>query len=161
MTQAEYGERYKDHLLEQYKQSVEIVDRLNQRKDQVNRLYVTLVSALVAASSFAIASWPEKHADKLVPLLPVIISLVGMGLGLAWFITLQALERQLHAKIEVIREMELELPFPIHSLEIEKRNKIGSILQFKLPLPDYLLPLVFVLIFAFLLAWVSPSISPD
>ena len=44
----EYGENYQAHLPEQYKLYVEMADRVSQRRDQSNRFYVTLVSALVA-----------------------------------------------------------------------------------------------------------------
>ena len=48
MKRDEYGENYQDHLLEQYKLYVEMADRVSQRRDQSNRFYVTIISALVA-----------------------------------------------------------------------------------------------------------------
>ena len=48
MKPEEYGEDYRAHLLEQYKLYVEMADRVSQRRDQSNRFYVTIVSALAA-----------------------------------------------------------------------------------------------------------------
>ena len=158
MTPRQYGDKYRDHLLEQYKQSVEMADRLGQRKEQTSRLYVTLMTALIAASSFAIASWPEKYVEKFSPELPGIVGIIGIVLGLAWFTTLQALERQIQAKTETIREIELGLPFPLHSVEIIKRNRIGPIHNFKLPIPDLLLPFIFTMVFLISLAWAIDTV---
>lgn len=46
MKPEEYGEKYQDHLLAQYKLFVEMADRVSQRRDQSNRFYVTFVSAI-------------------------------------------------------------------------------------------------------------------
>ena len=48
MKPEEYGDKYSAHLLEQYKLYVEMADRVSQRRDQSNRFYVTIVSALAA-----------------------------------------------------------------------------------------------------------------
>ena len=45
----EYGEKYQDHLLEQYKLFIEMADRVSQRRDQSNRFYVTFVSAIAGS----------------------------------------------------------------------------------------------------------------
>ena len=152
MTPRQYGEKYRDHLLEQYKIWVEIVDRAIQRKEQANRLFITLITALIAASSFAIGSWPDALVEKLIPLMVALIAILGIVLGFAWFVTLQALERQIQAKLATIRKMELALPFPFYSVEISERNKIGRIWDFKLPVPDWLLPLIVIVLFFLLLA---------
>ena len=160
MTPRQYGEKYRDHLLEEYKLWVEVADRAVQRKEQTNRLFITLITALIAATSFAIGSWPEKQVDELIPLLPGIVGAVGLALGFAWFVTLQAQERQIHAKFETIKKMEVALPFPVYSVEIYERNNLGPIWDFKLPMPDWLLPLIFMLIFAGFLAIFAWLIAP-
>ena len=48
MSSDDYGPEYNNHLLEQYKLYVEMADRVSQRRDQSNRFYVTIVSALAA-----------------------------------------------------------------------------------------------------------------
>ena len=42
MTPSQYGDKYWDHLLEQYKIYVEMVEAVSQRKEQLNRYYPTL-----------------------------------------------------------------------------------------------------------------------
>ena len=48
MDRDKYGDNYQAHLLEQYKLYVEMADRISQRREQSNRFYAGLVSAIVA-----------------------------------------------------------------------------------------------------------------
>ena len=122
--------------MEQYQLWVNVADRAVQRKEQTNRLFITLITALFAASSFVIGSLLDRQLDKFIPLLPGIVGAAGIALGLAWFVTLQALERVIQAKLETIRKMETALPFPVYNTEINERNKIGPIFDLNLPLLD-------------------------
>ena len=42
MTPEEYGDKYPDHLLEQYKLYVEMTDRVSQRRERSNPFFMTL-----------------------------------------------------------------------------------------------------------------------
>lgn len=45
----EYGEKYRDHYLEQYKQYVEMADRVSARRLLANSFFLTVHSSIVAA----------------------------------------------------------------------------------------------------------------
>ena len=98
--------------MEQYKLwAGNVADRAVQREKQTNKLFITLVTALFAASSFVIGSLLYRQLDKFIPLLPGIVGAAGIALGLAWFVTLQALERVIEAKLETIRKLRLRCHF--------------------------------------------------
>jgi hypothetical protein len=49
--QAAYGDKFQDHLMEQYKICVEMADRVSVRRNQANSFYISLLSALIALLS--------------------------------------------------------------------------------------------------------------
>jgi len=48
MNREEYGEQFKEHLIEQYKLYVEMTDRISDRRERTNRFYISLLSVLLA-----------------------------------------------------------------------------------------------------------------
>ena len=153
MARGRYGPNYASQLLEQYKVYAELTDRVGQRKEQVNRLYVTLFSALIAASSLAVVSWPDKFTnitDKLFLVLPIGIIAVGLSLVLAWFVSLVSLEKLLYVRLETIREMESGLAFPVFTEEIKKWRSADPLSKFRVTPPVFALPVVFLAIFCVL-----------
>ncbi|MCK4735084.1 MAG: hypothetical protein KAT65_21710, partial [Methanophagales archaeon] len=53
-SEREYGEAFKQHLLEQYKLYVEMADRISTRRAQTNRFYISLLSGLLALLSIVV-----------------------------------------------------------------------------------------------------------
>lgn len=148
MTNAHYGVNFKEHFLEQYKLYVEMSDRISQRKEQTNRLYVTLFSALIASFSIAISSWPEYFEFDAFPWLPIVVGMVGILLSTTWFLNLYLLQRQISVKLGVIREMESVLPFRAFGMEMEKFGRFDSptvSIVFTIYRPDHLLPFIFLI----------------
>ena len=143
MTPEQYGDNYRDHYLEQYKLCVEMADRVTQRKEQTNRLYVTLFSALMAAFSFAMSSWPNDLRSQMLPWLPIVVGLVGVLLAAAWLINVSHLRRELILKERIIREMESSLTFEAFKTErqILKQEPYGYL--FRVVSSDVALPVIF------------------
>jgi hypothetical protein len=48
----EYGEQYKDHLLEQWKTCVEMANCNSERRISTNNVYITVNAAIIALISF-------------------------------------------------------------------------------------------------------------
>jgi hypothetical protein len=98
---------------EQYKLYVEMADRISERRDKANSLFLTLNSGVVTALGFL---W-DKHLTlntKWYVLLPLVVSL-----GFCWFwFRLVKSYRQLNGvKYELVGEMEKKLPIRIWSTE--------------------------------------------
>ena len=124
MKPEQYGEKYSDHFLEQYKLYVEMVDRISQRREQTNRFYVSLVAAIVALlvvlARFDVAgdSWPTIF---------LIAGLFGAALSAVWFVNIRSYRQLNSAKYEVINKMEAQLPVAGYCDEwdmLRSRNRV-------------------------------------
>jgi hypothetical protein len=113
MTPEDYGEKYSDHLMEQYKLYVEMADRVSQRRDQSNRFYVTILAALAAilviVARFALSG---NGADAtFLTVVFMVTGLFGAALSVIWFFNIRSYRTLNSAKFDVIHEIEKELPF--------------------------------------------------
>ena len=116
MTPERYGEQYPDHLLEQYKLYVEMADRISQRRDQSNKFYATVYSALAAVLLLAVRFDLSDSASAIVFLA---VGIVGTALAFIWWINIQSYRAINSAKFDVIHEIETKLPFPGYKREWE------------------------------------------
>ena len=60
MKPEEYGDKYSDHLLEQYKLYVEMTDRVSQRRERSNQFFITLLQAPRYSQSWHGCGWTER-----------------------------------------------------------------------------------------------------
>ncbi len=121
MRPEEYGERYSDHLLEQYKLYVEMADRVSQRRDQSNRFYGGLLAALVALlvvlARFVLSS--DGADGTFLTFVFLVSGLFGAALSVIWFVNIQSYRSLNTAKFQIINEMEKQLPYEGYSNEWE------------------------------------------
>ena len=108
MESSQYGPNHQEHLLEQYKLYVEMADRTSQRRDQSNRFYASLVSAIVV-SLVVLGRLGASGTDLYVALL--IAGLFGGSLSVVWFVNLHSYRVLNGAKYRVIHRMEDMLPW--------------------------------------------------
>ena len=108
INQLEYGDQFKDHLIEQYKIYVEMADRISQRRMMVNTFFITLNTTIITVSGLLkndIAQWY------------ILIFIVGLVTSIAWFYILNSY-RQLNAgKFKVVHEIEKFLPASLYDYE--------------------------------------------
>lgn len=116
MKPEEYGDRYLDHLLEQYKLYVEMSDRVSQRRDQANRLYIALLTGLAAVLAIVVDADVFSNVEAVVFL---IAGLVGASVCLVWYLTIQAYRALNSGKFAVIHEIEQQLPIEGYKKEWE------------------------------------------
>jgi hypothetical protein len=117
MKPEEYGEKYQDHLLEQYKLFVEMADRVSQRRDQSNRFYVTFVSAI--AGLLMVLARFGTSVNGIWPVVFLISGLLGMALSFIWFLNIKSYRTLNSAKFEIINDLERQLPYPGYAKEWE------------------------------------------
>lgn len=108
MEPSQYGPDYQEHLLGQYKLYVEMADRVSQRRDQSNRFYASLVSA-IAVALIVLVRLGASGTDLYVALL--IAGLFGGSLSVVWFVNLHSYRVLNGAKYRVIHRMEDMLPW--------------------------------------------------
>ena len=151
MTPEKYGEKYSDHLLEQYKLYVEMADRVSQRREQSNRFYVTLVAAIVA---LLILAARLGVADGAWPVLFLINGLFGMALSVVWYGNIRSYRELNTAKFAIINELEKQLPTAGYADEWELlRPKEGPPKYFQLSRIEQFVPALFALLFTALFAY--------
>ncbi len=119
MTPEEYGDKYPDHLIEQYKLYVEMADRVSQRRDQSNRFYVALLGALAAilviAARFVLSDGGE--AVKFITAAFLISGVFGAAISIIWLVNIRSYRTLNSAKFQVIHELEKEIPFDGYAKE--------------------------------------------
>ena len=156
MTPERYGEKYPDHLLEQYKLYVEMADRISQRRDQSNKFYATVYSALAAVLLLAVRFDLSDSASAIVFLS---VGIVGAALSLIWRLNIESYRAINSAKFDVIHEIETKLPFPGYKREwdilqtADRKHKYRQLtgIEQKIPLVFLALSLALVIYAAYLL----------
>jgi hypothetical protein len=116
MTKEGYGEKFEEHLLEQYKLYVEMADRVSTRRAQTNRFYISLLSGLLALLS--IVGGREIFSD-FHTIVFMVVAVLGLALCFLWKINIHSYRQLNSGKFRVIHEMEKHLPFPCFDKEWE------------------------------------------
>ena len=148
-----YGDKFQDHLIEQYKLYVEMADRVSARRAQTNRFYISLLSVLLALLSIVVT---REVFNGILSVIFVAVGILGIALCFLWYVNIRAYRQLNSGKFKVIHEMEQRLPFPAYEREWEilgkgkeskkylKLTRIEQCVPFALAIP-YLLLLVYSL----------------
>ncbi len=111
----DYGseDKYREHLLEQYKVYLEGADRISARRQSANSFFVTINTALIALVSYVHLG--SKSDNKLYWL----IALAGIAMSYMWYRLLRSYRDLNTAKFKVIHEIEKKLPLSPYDAEWE------------------------------------------
>lgn len=116
--QDSYGGNFHEHLLEQYKLYVEMMDKVTERRGQANAFYISLLSALLALLSLLINKDNNLFTgDRNILLL--ILALLGISLCYIWYTNINSYKQLNSLKFKVINEIESHMPFPCYRREWE------------------------------------------
>jgi hypothetical protein len=155
--QAAYGDKFQDHLMEQYKMCVEMADRISVRRSQANSFYISLLSALIALLSLVIDKQLFSGSKNILLLST---SVLGLALCFAWYTNIQSYRQLNSLKFRVIHEIEQYLPF--HSFtrewEILKEQKENRKEYTRLTTIEKFVPLIFAIPYLGLLMYSFLSI---
>ena len=146
MTDAE-----QDRLLEIYKLHAELADRVSQRREGTNRLYVSLYVGLVVFLAtllrFGFGDMPES-------LVLVTIGGVGALLSVSWFVVIRSYKQLNSEKFRVLHDLEKQLPYQFFTLEWDPQSKgKKSNRYWKLTHVEVILPGIFCVVFLVLIAY--------
>jgi hypothetical protein len=112
-----YGDKFKDHLIEEYKLYVQMADNVSARRSQANQFYISVLSILLAA----VALGPRVVGTRL-PLglqkaaYPA-LTLLGVALSVFWYSTIRSYRQLNSGKFKIVHEMESLLPFECYRKE--------------------------------------------
>lgn len=142
-----------DHtLLEIYKLHTELSERVAVLREDLSKLYASVVTSIVAASVIAHRISPDTRALWVLPAL-------GMLLSVAWMLSLKSVTGRLSAKHLVLKELESKLPFDFLYRENTEFDRLGHPRR---RLTAELLPWVFLVVcFAWLVVLVLAAICGD
>lgn len=116
MIKEEYEDKFKDHLLEQYKLYVEMADNVSSRRTKANVFYISLLSGLLAVLSI-VYRWGILNNPPNVVFMAAAI--LGIILCCIWYVNIQSYKQLNSGKFKVIHAMEQQLPFPCYGREWE------------------------------------------
>jgi len=143
----EYGEKYRDHLLEQYKIYVDSLKHTGDLRHKLNSYFLTLNTLLltaIGASLYREAIFIKGNAGVAIPFVGVIICVIW------WAITFSYKQRSI-VKLNIIQCIENNLPLAPYKIEwdiLRNKQKETGKYFFKMSL---LIPWVFVLLYVFLI----------
>ena len=145
MKPEEYGEKYPDHFLEQYKLYVEMADRVSQRREQSNRFYVTLLAAI---ASLLILAARLGVAEGVWPVVFLITGVFGVALSVVWHFNINSYRQLNRVKFDIIGELEKQLPSAPYADEWKLlRPQDGPAKYIQLTRVERFVPVLFGLLF--------------
>lgn len=151
-TAEQYGDKYQDHLLEQYKLFVETSQQVSERRQSANNFLLTLNSFLVTVFAVVLSSFGHHRWNVLVPITGLVICFI-------WYSLVDSYKDLNTAKFAVIHELEDYLPVALFRHEWymcgqNKRHhkKIGD-KYIPLTHLERWIPLVFALLYLILGAY--------
>ena len=142
-------DKTKQELLEIYKIHAELADRISQRREGANRLYVSLLSIILALLAALL-----RYGTGIIPVWVVlgIAGVLGMLLAASWYIIIRSYRQLNKGKFDTLLELEENLAFPFFKREwelLEEGKNKGR--YWKLTIVETSLPIGFFLLFLFLI----------
>lgn len=154
MDQDEYGQKFQDHLLEQYKLYVEMADRISQRRDQSNRFYSALLTGLLAVISVVAKLSDWQTSGNLLSVVLISVGLAGLAVCAIWFINIRSYKQLNSGKFRIIHEVEEQLPFPLYKKEWDYlRPPAGKKKYFQLTRIEQFIPIALAIPYLFLIIY--------
>lgn len=139
MKSEEYGEHYKEHLLEQWKTCVEMANSISEHRISTNNVYITVNAAIIALISF---TFDYKS---------ILLSIVGAIVSILWLNSIISYMKLNDVKYKIINKIEEKLPISPYSyewslLEDDKRYRRFTHLE-------RILPWLFITLYIICIFW--------
>lgn len=109
-TPEEYGEKYQDHLLEQYKLFVTTSQQISERRQQANNYLLTLNSSLITVFVAFLSTFVRHRWNVLIPIAGLLVCFI-------WHSLVESYKDLNTAKFAVIHELEQQLPVALFRYE--------------------------------------------
>lgn len=134
-------------LIALYQLHAELADRVSQRREGANRLFVTLLTSLIVVTGFLL------NAHHILALL--VLGITGVGISVSWYIVIRSYRQLNSGKFKVLFELETQLPFAFFTREwaVLKGGRDKKH-YWKLTVVETFLPLIFAVVFLALLVYI-------
>lgn len=132
----QYGSDYKAHILEQWKIAVTMSNAISERRTNMNNIFLTLNSMLVALITFQFEKKSMGYA------------LIGIVVCLIWISNLENYKKLNTAKFKIINKLEKELPANVFDYEWDLVGRGDDGKKYKrMSNLERIIPLIFVLVY--------------
>ena len=132
-------------LLEIYKLHAELADRVSQRREGANRLFVSLLTGTLIFLAALL-----RYGAETIPVGAVVIAIgiFGIFLAVAWYVIIRSYRQLNSGKFAALHELEEKLAYPFFQREWELLEEGKSISRYwKLTVVETFLPLIFALLY--------------
>ena len=147
----QYGEKFRDHMLEQYKLYVEMADRVSARRALANTFFLTVNTALLSL----VTLYSNGEFIVEVRLNAAILTAVTCGLvvfNVSWWLIIKNYHQLNAGKFRVIHELETKLPAAPYDREWQLLGRGVDPKKYR-PLTrlERIVPMAFIIIYVALL----------
>lgn len=108
-----YGAKYQDHLFEQYKMYVKGVEKNSDRRNNANKYFVTIQTAVIGVIglTFQFGRYDNRVSVRIA------LALAGIAISFIFFFLIRSYKQLGTGKFEVIHEIEEKLPLALYKYE--------------------------------------------
>ncbi len=110
-----YGDKYIEHLLDQYKIYINAAEKISDRRQKTNEFFLGLNTALVALLGFI----ATKTSQQEISLMLGVSAIAGITVCYLWYRIIASYKGLNSAKFKVIHAIELRLPLALYDTEWE------------------------------------------
>lgn len=135
----EYGKKFQEHFLEQYKIITKSAEDVTDKRHNVNKYYLGVNSFLLTLAGYL--------ASINLEVVPLIIASIGFITSIIWHRHILSFKSLNSAKFKVILEIEKNLPARIYNVENEYLKKN----YYKLTSIETWIPFIFGLLYALII----------
>lgn len=153
-SRGEYGDRYDDHLLDQYKLFADSAIKVTEWRNSANNFLLaanTLLVTLYGLAATLSGASPWRCA----------VAFAGLLVAIAWLCLILSYKNLNSTKFQVIHEIEEHLPLALFRHEWDVHTK--RVDHTKLTINEICIPIVFAILYVILLGascWGSPDDEP-
>lgn len=144
-TETSYGDKYKEHLLEQYKLFIQMADKISDRRATANSFYLSLNSFLLTI--LGILPQLKSNIIEFTLLWIIIVSAGGIVFCISWIRIIETYKRLNSAKFKVILAIEGNLPAKMYSAE---KNHLKAMMHSTLSSNEKFIPIIIIALYALL-----------
>lgn len=109
-----YGDKYIEHLLEQYKVYLNSVEKVSDRRQKANEFFLALNTALVTLLGYVIT----KNTSG-INLIIILASIAGVSVCYLWYRIIMSYKGLNTGKLKVVHAIEARLPLSLYDTEWE------------------------------------------
>lgn len=148
-----YGDKYVEHLLEQYKIYLDSTEKISDRRQKANEFFLGLNTALVTLLGFIAIKTDQAQINLILSL----ASIAGITMSYLWYRIIFSYKGLNGGKFQVVHAIESRLPLALYDTEWEMLGR-GEKKELYWPFThiELFVPKIFIGIYAIILASVIP-----